>query len=98
MLCEAHHQDTFFIVGFSFCLGIGPHKIQGIGAGFIPGILDVGLLDEIIQVRLICGFIPCEQISLRGNFLTSVAVPAIPACCVCSSVATKPLPWLRTWQ
>jgi cysteine synthase len=28
----------------------GPHLIQGIGAGFVPGIMDVGLLDGIIQV------------------------------------------------
>ena len=28
----------------------GPHPIQGIGAGFVPGILNTGVYDEIIQV------------------------------------------------
>jgi cysteine synthase A len=29
----------------------GPHQIQGIGAGFVPDVLDLGVVDEIFRVR-----------------------------------------------
>ena len=41
----------------------GPHKIQGIGAGFVPKILDTGLIDEIIQIGNETSFAASRQLA-----------------------------------
>ena len=66
----------------------GQHGIQGIGANFVPSILDRGLLDEIIQVpteeamamarRLMHLQGVCAGISTGANVLAALSVAARP--------------------
>jgi cysteine synthase A len=41
----------------------GPHKIQGIGAGFVPAVLDVEMIDEILKIGNETAFATARQVA-----------------------------------
>ena len=51
----------------------GPHKIQGIGAGFIPGVLNQGILDEIITVESDAAFEASRRIAKTDGVLVGIS-------------------------
>ena len=51
----------------------GPHKIQGIGAGFVPNTLDTGIYDEIIRVTNEDAFTTGRELALAEGFLTGIS-------------------------
>ncbi len=51
----------------------GPHGIQGIGANFIPAILDTGLIDEIITVTTEQAFAAGRRMGTEEGFLCGIS-------------------------
>ena len=51
----------------------GPHKIQGIGAGFIPKVLDTSVYDEIITVDNEAPFATAKMLARTEGLLTGIS-------------------------
>ncbi|MCT7616113.1 cysteine synthase A, partial [Aliarcobacter butzleri] len=66
----------------------GPHKIQGIGAGFVPDILNTKIYDEIIQVSNDAAIETSRQLAQNEGLLVGISAGANAY--VASQVAARP--------
>ncbi len=66
----------------------GPHTIQGIGAGFIPGNLDMDLIDEVVTIRDEDAFETSRQLARQEGIFCGISCGA--AVWVALQVAARP--------
>jgi cysteine synthase A len=66
----------------------GRHRIQGIGAGFIPGVLNVDIIDEVIQVNDDDAFAMARRLAREEGMLCGISSGA--AVHIAVQVAQKP--------
>jgi cysteine synthase A len=66
----------------------GPHKIQGIGAGFIPDALDLNVIDDVIRVADEDAFAWGRRAAREEGILCGISSGA--ALCAANEVATRP--------
>ena len=51
----------------------GPHKIQGIGAGFVPKTLNTGVYDEIIKIQNDDAFTTAKELAKHEGILVGIS-------------------------
>ena len=51
----------------------GPHPIQGIGAGFVPGVLNVKVYDEIVRVTADDAFTTARRLAAEEGLLVGIS-------------------------
>jgi cysteine synthase A len=66
----------------------GPHPIQGIGAGFVPEILNTGVYDEIVRVGNDAAFAMARRMAREEGLLVGISSGA--ATCAALEVARRP--------